>query len=183
MGYSHGRMRKGKSSCEKIGHCFWFRVQGTWYARIKLASIIVVGISFEICSWTPDEDFSLLLDALRKYDGTTRKMSKKLPKILVVITGKGPQKEMYLERIRSIHWENVLILTAWLQPEDYPKANAKWKLTKHYKISALVLCRPWRLSSHIYNRLASFFDKFFNFTWYKFRTRPSNEGSVPPARA
>jgi beta-1,4-mannosyltransferase len=52
-------------------------------------------------------------------------MSKKLPKILVVITGKGPQKEMYLERIRSIHWENVLILTAWLQPEDYPKANAK----------------------------------------------------------
>jgi len=44
-----------------------------------------------------------------------------LPKLLVIITGKGPQKQLYLEKISTIPWQNVFILTDWLEAEDYPK--------------------------------------------------------------
>ncbi|TVY13913.1 Chitobiosyldiphosphodolichol beta-mannosyltransferase [Lachnellula arida] len=70
-------------------------------------------------SWTPDEDFNLLLEALCLYSST----SEPLPPILAIITGKGPQKQMYLDRIASLTQEgslpNVTILSAWLSTEDY----------------------------------------------------------------
>ncbi|KAH8680604.1 family 1 glycosyltransferase [Xylariales sp. PMI_506] len=70
-------------------------------------------------SWTPDEDFSLLLDALVEYarDGPRP--------ILAIITGKGPQKAHYQSRIEELRaagkLPNVTILTAWLSMEDYAK--------------------------------------------------------------
>ena len=73
-------------------------------------------------SWTADEDFSILLDALCAYSAqVTAKPG--LPNILAIITGKGPQKEHYLAKIRALNQEkkllNVVIQTAWLTPEDY----------------------------------------------------------------
>ena len=71
-------------------------------------------------SWTPDEDFNLLLEALCAYSTSKRKG---LPPVLAVITGKGPQKQMYLDRITSLiatsKLSNVIISTAWLSAEDY----------------------------------------------------------------
>lgn len=73
-------------------------------------------------SWTADEDFSILLDALVAYSGT-RSMAKEYPKLLVIITGKGPLKQYYIQKIRKLKEElklvNVLIKTAWLSMEDY----------------------------------------------------------------
>ena len=70
-------------------------------------------------SWTPDEDFSILLEALCSYSTS----AKSLPPILAIITGKGPEKEMYLDRINTLvasaKLKNVTISTAWLAMEDY----------------------------------------------------------------
>ncbi|KAH8597267.1 glycosyl transferases group 1-domain-containing protein [Bisporella sp. PMI_857] len=70
-------------------------------------------------SWTPDEDFSLLLEALCSYSAST----KPLPPILAIITGKGPQKQMYLNQISALtessKLSNIKIATAWLTAEDY----------------------------------------------------------------
>jgi len=73
-------------------------------------------------SWTPDEDFSVLLEALVAYSASATNQTH-LPNILAIITGKGPQKEYYLERIRQLNQEkkllNVVVMTAWLSAEDY----------------------------------------------------------------
>ncbi|KAF2273938.1 beta-1,4-mannosyltransferas-like protein [Westerdykella ornata] len=69
-------------------------------------------------SWTPDEDFQILLDALTAYSAQAGS-NPKLPKLLVLITGKGPLKEHYLTKIRKNPLSHVLIRTAWLTPEDY----------------------------------------------------------------
>jgi beta-1,4-mannosyltransferase len=70
-------------------------------------------------SWTPDEDFNLLLEALCAYSAS----SNPLPPILAIITGKGPQKQMYLDRIASLKKQsklnNIFITTAWLSTADY----------------------------------------------------------------
>lgn len=73
-------------------------------------------------SWTADEDFSILLDALVAYSATVS-MDRRYPKILAVITGKGPQKDYYLRQIEKLkerkRLSNVSIKTAWLSMEDY----------------------------------------------------------------
>ncbi|KAJ4300117.1 mannosyltransferase [Collariella sp. IMI 366227] len=72
-------------------------------------------------SWTPDEDFSLLLSALVQYANTTT--TKATTPLLAVITGKGPQKEHYLSQIRDLtakgQLPNVRIVTAFLPFADY----------------------------------------------------------------
>ncbi|KAI0198906.1 glycosyltransferase family 33 protein [Astrocystis sublimbata] len=73
-------------------------------------------------SWTPDEDFSLLLDALVSY-AQSSSSSSQAPSILAIITGRGPQKAHYVARIASLvasgKLHNVQIATAWLSITDY----------------------------------------------------------------
>lgn len=70
-------------------------------------------------SFTPDEDFNVLLDALKQYDDISS--TKDLPPLLVIVTGKGPLKEQFLKRIDHLKFlERVLVKSAWLPIEDYP---------------------------------------------------------------
>ena len=70
-------------------------------------------------SWTEDEDFRLLLDALDKYD-TGFDAGQNLPRIVCAITGKGPMKEHYIGVIKSKNWNHVRVCTPWLESDDYP---------------------------------------------------------------
>jgi beta-1,4-mannosyltransferase len=88
----------------------------------KHAQDIMAGVTkllVSSTSWTPDEDFNLLLEALCIYAAS----NKALPPIIAIITGKGPQKQMYLDRIASLtnksKLKNVTIMTAWLSAQDY----------------------------------------------------------------
>lgn len=71
-------------------------------------------------SWTADEDFSILIAALCKYSAEARPH---LPEIAAIITGKGPQKDMYLREIARLKREGklgkVTIESAWLSFEEY----------------------------------------------------------------
>ncbi|KAK2998202.1 hypothetical protein RJ639_024487, partial [Escallonia herrerae] len=91
-------------------------------------------------SWTPDEDFGILLEAAVMYD---RRVAASLheddstgvdvlwkelcngkqflyPRLLIIITGKGPEKEKYEEKIRKLNLKRVAFRTMWLSSEDYP---------------------------------------------------------------
>ncbi|CAJ0956954.1 unnamed protein product, partial [Mesorhabditis belari] len=70
-------------------------------------------------SWTPDEDFEILLDALIKYDRYSINSSDTV-RIVCAVTGKGDQKEEYVERIKRLQLSNVQIVTPWLKAKDYP---------------------------------------------------------------
>lgn len=73
-------------------------------------------------SWTPDEDFSILLDALVRYSNA-KDLDPSLPNIIAIITGKGPQRDYYLNQVvkltREKKLEHVAVLSAWLPAEDY----------------------------------------------------------------
>lgn len=66
-------------------------------------------------SWTKDEDFGLLYEALKFYDNLPDSQS-----ITMVITGKGPEKELYKKKINNEIWKNVEFIMPWLEAEDYP---------------------------------------------------------------
>uniref|UniRef100_A0A804LNE5 serine C-palmitoyltransferase n=1 Tax=Zea mays TaxID=4577 RepID=A0A804LNE5_MAIZE len=91
-------------------------------------------------SWTPDEDFSILLEAVLMYD---RRVSAALgeddstdeeqlwidikngkqfvyPRLLFIVTGKGPDRKKYEDQIKRLKLRRVALRTMWLASEDYP---------------------------------------------------------------
>ncbi|KAF4989281.1 hypothetical protein FGRMN_9205 [Fusarium graminum] len=91
-------------------------------------------------SWTPDEDFGLLLDALVSYASAAETSP-----IIAIITGKGPQKQHYLERIQTLQEEGKLpgirVITAWLSTRDYASllASADLGISLHKSSSGVDL--------------------------------------------
>lgn len=80
-------------------------------------------------SWTPDEDFSILLEALGMYEARAREIfprgkegGSSLPKLLAIVTGKGPMKKQYMEEVGKMQesWKWVRCISLWLEAEDYP---------------------------------------------------------------
>jgi len=101
------------------------------------------GVLVSSTSWTEDEDFGILLKALQSYEETAIKEASesKLCDLIVVITGKGPQKSYYLERIKELGLKHVEIVTPWLETEDYPimLASADLGVCLHTSSSGLDL--------------------------------------------
>nr|GMD34984.1 UDP-glycosyltransferase TURAN [Ipomoea batatas] len=91
-------------------------------------------------SWTPDEDFGILLEAAVMYDRRVAAILNEddssgeellweeirnekqflYPRLLFIITGKGPEKEKYEQKIRKLNLKRVAFRTMWLPAEDYP---------------------------------------------------------------
>lgn len=80
-------------------------------------------------SWTPDEDFGVLLHALRVYEQRARQLREarqgaKLPKMLMIVTGKGPLRYAYMDKIVKMQmeeqWEFVRCVSWWVEAADYP---------------------------------------------------------------
>jgi beta-1,4-mannosyltransferase len=74
-------------------------------------------------SWTPYEDFGLLLEAARIYDAAASdgpEAEAAYPDVLFAITGRGPQREEYLKRIAALPLRRCAFASVWLEPEDYP---------------------------------------------------------------
>lgn len=76
-------------------------------------------------SWTADEDFSILLEAMETYENAVQ--AEGLPKLVVLITGKGEGKETFVKQVKEKerHWKYVRCRTVWLEAEDYPKLLGK----------------------------------------------------------
>jgi len=98
-------------------------------------------------SWTPDEDFTILLDALKLYEKRALRVNTenpgKLPRIWMVITGKGPLKTKYMADVNRLQeeWSYVRCSSLWLEAEDYPLllGSADLGICLHSSSSALDL--------------------------------------------
>lgn len=83
-------------------------------------------------SWTPDEDFDVLLHAAVLYDekakeasGTATKKKKKtkqrLPHLNILITGRGDLRESFETRAKEAKLKHVSFSYAWLPIHEYPE--------------------------------------------------------------
>lgn len=85
-------------------------------------------------SWTPDEDFTVLLSAMRLLERRGRS-------VVVVITGKGPLRAAFETSVRAEGFKIVCVWFAWLPIEDYPRllAAANAGISLHASSSGLDL--------------------------------------------
>jgi len=70
-------------------------------------------------SWSPDEDFDLVLEALERADRELAH-SPSLPALAVFLTGRGPLREAFEARAARRNFKAILVKTVWLEPSDYP---------------------------------------------------------------
>merc|ERR1712098_821171 len=98
-----------------------------------------MGVVVSSTSWTEDEDFAILLDALVDYEKMCE--SNSLCKLLVVITGKGPMKQFYIDEVNNMNFKFVQVVTPWLETEVYPTmlASADLGVCLHTSSSGLDL--------------------------------------------
>jgi len=101
--------------------------QAALWARVApIAGLGVDRIPLAVCptSWTPDEDFDLLLEALERADRTLAGGDKpglsSSPSLAVLLTGKGPLREAFEARAARRHFKTIAVRTLWLEPADYP---------------------------------------------------------------
>ena len=104
-----------------------------WGRVAPIAGLGVDRIPLAVCptSWTPDEDFDLLLEALERADRTLAGGDKpssrdkplglsSSPSLAVLLTGKGPLRETFEARAARRHFKSIAVRTLWLEPADYP---------------------------------------------------------------
>jgi beta-1,4-mannosyltransferase len=74
-------------------------------------------------SWTPDEDFDLLLEALERADRTLmteRGKEATSPDLAVLLTGRGALRDEVTRRVARRDFKRIAVRTVWLEPADYP---------------------------------------------------------------
>eukprot|EP00668_Euglena_longa_P029668 GGOE01037031.1.p1 GENE.GGOE01037031.1~~GGOE01037031.1.p1 ORF type:complete len:500 (+),score=135.68 GGOE01037031.1:48-1502(+) len=88
-------------------------------SRRRLDDAEAMGLVVSSTSWTADEDFSILLRALQRYDEAAAGCGQ-LPPLLVVVTGNGPKRRFYEERMEALGLRSVHFRTGYLrQFQDY----------------------------------------------------------------
>lgn len=90
-------------------------------------------------SWTPDEDFYILLESVKKLDNKLSELDKSMTHIL--ITGRGPLKDKFFEDVRKSNLKHFKFISIWLESDDYPKILSVVDLgiCLHYSSSGLDL--------------------------------------------
>lgn len=96
------------------------------FHRLCVAGIVDVpfeepqrpGIVVSATSWTADEDFDLLLDALRLCD---ERLCTTAARLMILITGEGPLRARFDAAIARLTLRAIQIRTLWLAPDDYAR--------------------------------------------------------------
>jgi beta-1,4-mannosyltransferase len=119
------------------------------FARFDLGVHETTALLVSPTSWTADEDFGILLDALQQYDrriSPSAGSADRLPPIAILVTGNGPLKSAFEEQIAGLRLGHVRIRTAWLEADGYPRALAASDLGLCMHASASGLDLPMKVA-------------------------------------
>jgi beta-1,4-mannosyltransferase len=93
--------------------------------RRRLASTLGLGdrrpaLVVSPTSWTRDEDFDVLLDAVRRCEALVAERT--FPDVLVLLTGRGARREGFEAAAAALPGRRIHVRTLWLEPDEYPSA-------------------------------------------------------------
>jgi beta-1,4-mannosyltransferase len=99
-----------------------------WERIAKDAQLGSARLPFVVCptSWTPDEDFDLLLEALERAERQLLRSrgddpsASSTPALAVFLTGRGTLRDSFEARAARRHFKAIAVKTVWLEPSDYP---------------------------------------------------------------
>jgi beta-1,4-mannosyltransferase len=113
------------------------------FARVGIRASIV---GFIVCptSWTEDEDFDVVIDAVTQLEERIRgweagSSSRRFPELLILVTGDGARRAEFERRFAGLPARRIQLRARFLEPEDYPRVvgSADLGLCLHRSSSGL----------------------------------------------
>jgi beta-1,4-mannosyltransferase len=84
-------------------------------------------VGFAVCptSWTEDEDFDLIIDAVLQLEDRIRGWetagtARRFTDLVILVTGDGARRGQFERRFAGLPARRIQLRTRWLEPEDYP---------------------------------------------------------------
>jgi beta-1,4-mannosyltransferase len=103
-------------------------------------------VGFIVCptSWTEDEDFDVVIDAVLRLEDRIRGWERanpaaRFPDLVILVTGDGARRMEFERRFAGLPARRVHLRARWLEPEDYPRVvgSADLGLCLHRSSSGL----------------------------------------------
>src|SRR4029077_3045802 len=103
-------------------------------------------VGFVVCptSWTEDEDFDVVIEAVMRLEGRIRgweagNSSRRFPELVILVTGNGARRAEFERRFAGLPALRMQLRARSLQPEDYPRVvgSADLGLCLHRSSSGL----------------------------------------------
>src|SRR4029079_590262 len=95
-------------------------------------------------SWTEDEDFDVVIEAVRRLEDRIRGWEAAAPgrrftDIVILVTGDGARRTRFERLFAGLPARRVQLRTRWLEPEEYPRVvgSADLRLCLHRSSSGL----------------------------------------------
>jgi beta-1,4-mannosyltransferase len=93
---------------------------GRLSARLGTAGFIVCPTS-----WTEDEDFDLVIDAVVRLEDRIRGWEaatpdRRFPDLVILVTGDGARRVQFERKFAGLPARRIQLRTRWLEPEEYP---------------------------------------------------------------
>ncbi len=102
-------------------------------------------VGFVVCptSWTEDEDFDVVIDAVLRLEDRIRgweaSRGRRFPDLAILVTGDGARRTEFERRFAGLPARRIHLRARWLEPEDYPRVvgSADLGLCLHRSSSGL----------------------------------------------
>jgi beta-1,4-mannosyltransferase len=120
------------------------QIRQALFTRLGIRNAGPVG--FVVCptGWTEDEDFDLVIEAVRYLEDRIRgweagSADRRFPELVILVTGDGHRRAKFERRFAGLPARRVQLRTRWLEPEDYPRivGSADLGLCLHRSSSGL----------------------------------------------
>lgn len=111
--------------------------EGDIIEYIENRPLIIVSSS----SYSPDEDFEILVKACDVLEEKISQMRDIYPHLVFVLTGRGPLRDHFQDIFARKNYKKLTVIMRWLEPDDYPKllGAADFGICFHYSSSGLDL--------------------------------------------
>jgi beta-1,4-mannosyltransferase len=119
------------------------RFRQALFSRLGIHTAIV---GFIVCptSWTEDEDFDVVIEAVLRLEERVRGWeaagaARRFPDLVILVTGDGARRAEFERRFAGLPARRVQLRSRWLQPDDYPRVvgSADLGLCLHRSSSGL----------------------------------------------
>jgi beta-1,4-mannosyltransferase len=102
------------------------QIRQALFTRLGVRGAGPVGFIVSPTSWTADEDFDVVIDAVLQMEDRIRGWeaggpSRRFPDLVILVTGDGARRAEFERRFAGLPARRIQLRTRWLDPEDYPR--------------------------------------------------------------
>ena len=102
------------------------QVRQALFARLGVRGSGAIGFIVSPTSWTADEDFDVVIDAVLQMEDRIRGWEaggpdRRFPDLVILVTGDGARRAEFERRFAGLPARRIQLRTRWLDPEDYPR--------------------------------------------------------------